>query len=190
MKRLGRWSVRSPALACPYLAAMACLALSAWCAPLEAKPPDLQPMGDVSLRSDGGLEGRVLVAAAGQTHQLPGSTVVLLRDGRPAAEATTDAEGRFRVGRLTGGVYQVAVRTPRGTYAACFRVWTASSAPPGAAPQCRLVLVDREPAVVRGQSIPGLGASDLVALAGLVAGGITAPIIYGSKQDVWIPATP
>jgi len=88
---------------------------------------------DIGLKSDGVFAGRVVDHAGTPSAK----TEVTIRQGQQVvAKTTTDAEGRFAVKGLKGGVYEVASGKTVGTY----RVWNETVAPPAAKEQALLVL--------------------------------------------------
>jgi hypothetical protein len=104
--------------------------------------------------------------------------VAVIRQGQEIARTQTNAEGRFAVQGLTGGVYQVA--TPVG--AATYRAWSPRTAPP-AATQAITIVPDET--IVRGQF--GTGALGWLAnpwvLAGIVAAAIAIPLALDDDDD-------
>ena len=97
---------------------------------------------DVAMAKDGNIFGRVLDA----DQKGVAKTAVSIRQGKTeVAQAVTDAEGRFEVANLKGGVYLVAASSGYGM----FRFWTAKSAPPKSHDQ---VLLMSKAMVVRAQN--------------------------------------
>ena len=97
---------------------------------------------DVAMAKDGNIAGRVLDA----DQKGVAKTTVSIRQGKTeVAQAVTDAEGRFEVANLKGGVYLVAASSGYGL----FRFWTAKSAPPKSHDQ---VLLMSKSIVVRAQN--------------------------------------
>lgn len=85
-------------------------------------------VGDVELAPGGVLKGQVVDVRGTPRVDTP---VRLIKSGAAAEAALacqTNAEGRFHVAGLSGGVYRV--ETPAG--ATMFRVWPAKMAPPSA----------------------------------------------------------
>lgn len=124
---------------------------------------------DVALESGGRLRGQVL---DGQGVPVPGIQVAIAQQGHVIATATTDAQGRFEVTGLRGGVYQVA--TDRGT--AMYRLWAPRTAPPAAASSA--LIVD-DGTIVRG----GMGGGGVIGflsnpwvLGAIVAAAIAIPL--------------
>lgn len=109
--------------------------------PAPKKP--VQPAAiDVAMAKDGTVSGRVL--DADQTGVA--KTEVSIRQGKmEVAKTVTDADGRFEIANVKGGVYVVAANSGFGL----FRFWTAKSAPPKAHEQ---VLLMSKAVVVRAQS--------------------------------------
>ena len=97
---------------------------------------------DVAMANDGTISGRVL--DAGQKGVAKAE--VSVRQGKnEVAKVMTDADGRFEIADLKGGVYVVAADSGYGL----FRFWTAKSAPPKSHEQ---VLVMSKAVVVRAQN--------------------------------------
>ena len=97
---------------------------------------------DVAMAKDGSIAGRVLDA----DQKGVAKTTVSIRQGKTeVAQAVTDAEGRFEIANLKGGVYLVTANSGYGL----FRFWTANSAPPKSHEQ---VLLMSKAIVVRAQN--------------------------------------
>lgn len=129
---------------------------------------------DVVLDSQGTFSGYVL---DGQGRPMPNELVSIRQGPRRIAETRTDATGKFRVGGMRGGVYQVATQKS----ISMFRVWTPDAAPKNAR---HLALVVREPQVVRGQGVvPSAFAADFGTLAstGIAAGGATVGMMASDE---------
>ena len=120
---------------------------------------------DVALQAGGAMRGQVVDAQGNPCGQVP-LRVVRTSDQTPAATTQTDAQGRFAVSGLTGGVYRV--ETPAG--AAVYRLWAPNTAPPSAIASALIVQGDP---TVRGNlgsigwlgwTLIGLGVAAAVAL--------------------------
>lgn len=75
------------------------------------------------MAKDGTISGRVLDAEQNGVAK----TEVSIRQGKmEVAKTVTDADGRFEIANVKGGVYVVAANSGYGL----FRFWTAKSAPP------------------------------------------------------------
>lgn len=97
---------------------------------------------DVAMAKDGTVSGRVLDA----DQKGVAKTEVSVRQGKnEIAKVVTDAEGRFELSNVKGGVYVLAANSGYGL----FRFWTAKSAPPKSHEQ---VLLMSKAVVVRAQS--------------------------------------
>ncbi len=97
---------------------------------------------DVAMAKDGSISGRVLDAK----QKGVAKTTVSIRQGKTeVAQAVTDADGRFEIENIKGGVYLVAASSGYGM----FRFWTAKSAPPKSHDQ---VLLMSKSVVVRAQN--------------------------------------
>ncbi|HUQ69334.1 MAG TPA: carboxypeptidase-like regulatory domain-containing protein [Planctomycetaceae bacterium] len=126
---------------------------------------------DIGLKSDGVFAGRVV----DHTGTPSAKTEVTIRQGQQVvAKATTDAEGRFAVKGLKGGVYEVASGATVGTY----RVWNETMAPPAAKEQVLLVLGQNG---ARGQCC-GVGGGEIL-IAGLVLATLVVSIITLDKVE-------
>lgn len=97
---------------------------------------------DVAMAKDGTISGRVLDA---DQNGLAKSEVSIRQGKMEIAKTVTDAEGRFKIVNLKGGVYVVAANRGFGL----FRFWTAKSAPPKSHDQ---VLLMSNSVVVRAQN--------------------------------------
>lgn len=97
---------------------------------------------DVTMAKDGSLVGRVLNA---DQKGVAKATVSIRQGKTEVAQAITDADGRFEVANLKGGVYIIAASSGYGM----FRLWTAKSAPPKSHDQ---VLLLSNAVVVRAQN--------------------------------------
>ncbi len=125
---------------------------------------------DVALNAGGTLVGRV-VDANGQG--LEGALVILRQGDREVARTVTDAEGRFVVKNLRGGLYAVTAGQSQSLY----RVWTPEVAPPAAADQAVLVSAG---AVVRGQ----FGGLDVITVGTLGASITAATLAIINNDDI------
>lgn len=150
----------------------------------------LRVIEDVALRPGGVLEGRVVRGKGVSLKQTVAGLPVTLFEGRAAVARTeTDAQGRFRIGGVRGGLYRVTVDAADGPGSRFFRLWTSTGAPPHAGNELTVSVGQR---VLLGQSpFPGTGFSREAAITAIVAGAIAVPILYGSvKRDDYIPASP
>ena len=119
---------------------------------------------DVALQ-DGKLVGQVLNAEGAP---IRGEAVSIRKDGHEIARVKTDDLGRYNVGDLKTGVYQVVTKDGGANY----RIWEAKVAPPAAQPGALMIV--GQP--VRGQ----LGAGGLLSnpwvLGGIAAAAIIIPL--------------
>jgi carboxypeptidase family protein len=107
----------------------------------QATAAEAPTIADVSLGEGGTLSGQVLDA---EGNPVADTGVTVSSAGRNVATATTDAEGHFAIGGLSGGVYEVA----SGENSGLFRLWTAHASPPSA--NQAILIVTGNP-VARGQ---------------------------------------
>lgn len=136
---------------------------------------------DIALQENGMLLG-MIVDVQGQPAS--GAAVSLRQANREVVRFAADAQGRFAVTGLRGGMYEIA--TPRST--GLYRLWAANTAPPSA--QAGVLIVEGA-AQVRGQSpFPVASIGRVATVTGLIAGGIAVPVVYGTKNTKWIPASP
>jgi hypothetical protein len=130
---------------------------------------------DVSLQSGGVLRG---VVVDPQGALLEKTQVTVWQKEQQVASTQTDAQGRFAVNSLRGGVYQITASGGQGMY----RVWAANTAPPVAQPGA-MVVAGQD--LVRGQaSSPVLRFfTNPWVLAGLVGAAIAIPIALSNDDD-------
>jgi hypothetical protein len=159
-----------------------CLPQSAWAAATTATAVQGQGVADVALANNGLLVGYVVDP---QGTPLADVRVSLLTRDQQVATAKTDAEGRFAIGGLHGGVYQILV--PQG--AATYRLWAPGDAPPSAQ-QTALVVVAGT--TVRGQECGRLRffLSKPCVMAALVVGAAAAIAIPVAIHNNRTPASP
>jgi hypothetical protein len=127
---------------------------------------------DIGLKSDGVFAGRVV----DHTGTPSAKTEVTIRQGQQVvAKTTTDAEGRFAVKGLKGGVYEVASGKTAGTY----RIWTETMAPPAAKEQALLVLGENG---TRGQ-IGAMGGGVVLLAAAVIATLVVSIVTLDEVND-------
>ncbi|QDS90559.1 hypothetical protein EC9_47730 [Rosistilla ulvae] len=135
----------------------------------QVKPIAIAPrILDVALHRNGELQGAVVDSNG---RPVEGAPVLIGRFGKPIAELRTDPQGRFVVGGLEGGIYQVV---SHGAAQHC-RVWPAGTAPATAK---QGVIHVTEPAVARGAGtsrLHSIFANPLFAIA-VVAASVAIPI--------------
>ena len=129
---------------------------------------------DVALAEDGALHG---VVVDGQAVPVPSVPVVLSQADRQVATTLSDAQGRFTLTAVRGGVYQITA----GQGVAVYRVWTAASAPPAAS---KIALVNAQPQIVRGQ-MPfwDLFRTDAFLITAIVATAVAIPVAVHNLRD-------
>ncbi|MEC7557023.1 MAG: carboxypeptidase-like regulatory domain-containing protein [Planctomycetota bacterium] len=136
---------------------------------------------DVALSATGTLSGAV-VDTRGHAR---GKTAVEVRRGRRlVARALTDANGRYDVSNLPGGLYQVRVD---GTET-LVRAWAAGTAPRSAAKKLPVIA---DAPIVRGQDAPPVAAAEpasggLFGGSAMSAGLVTALIVGGVVGTILI----
>jgi hypothetical protein len=152
-------------------------ALGAAPMPAAGKPVTEVPAGriaDVALAEDGVLHGIVVDS---QATVVPRVQVSMIQGDREVARTVSDAEGRFALHAMRGGVYQISA----GTGISAYRVWTAPTAPPAAT---RIALVNARPQIVRGQ-MPfwNLFKTDAFLIAAVVATAVAIPVAVHNLKD-------
>jgi hypothetical protein len=124
-------------------------------------------VSDVALHPGGVLWGQAVDA---QGQPLRGMQVSVRQQGTEVGLVTTDANGRFAVGGLNGGTYQVLAADGGGS----FRLWAPDTAPPSA--QAGALVVSSGQAV-RGQlSSPMVFLTNPWVISAAVATAIAVPI--------------
>lgn len=133
-----------------------------------AAPPQPAPLvGDVALDAQGVMHG---VVVDPQGVPLSGVDVAVWQLNHELVRTKTDTLGRFAIGGLRNGAYQVAA----GRYTRAFRVWPARIAPPSAGQMAVVVTSDE---VVRGQRPFGEAFdSNVLVVGGMVAAAIVLPL--------------
>jgi len=169
-----------------------CLANAAQADWTYAATPTAGQCLDVALGPSGALAGRAIWSAVeGQRLPAFGQRIVLLRQGRAVAETSADREGRFVIHHLPGGIYQLLAWTPQGPLSRCLRLWPAATAPPHAVGEIELLGGPTQSPLVRGQSpFPAATFGQVATATGIAAGAIAVPVIYSTKREPWIPASP
>jgi len=145
---------------------------------------------DVVLGPQGNLPGRVVLTREIQSYRATaGWSVMLLGNRQPIAESVTDDHGTFAFRNLSGGLYEVVLKTPRGPSRRLYRVWSTSRAPPSSAEEVQIPV---EESVVRAQSpFPIMSPMQAATMTAIVGGAIAAPAIYNNAQVAnRIPASP
>lgn len=132
--------------------------------PVSQKAPAIQ---DVALDRDGSMRGLVVDV---QGTPIAHAAVTAESQGRELARSETDGLGRFTLGPLGGGIYQLKV----GGQGRLVRLWADQTAPPAAR---QMVLVVLGGKVVRGQlPFEAFCASDTFVIMGMVAAAVAIPI--------------
>lgn len=140
----------------------------------QARPAGSAEIRDIALQAGGALRGQV-VDGQGQPCGLVAVRVVRASDQKPLAVVQTDAQGRFVVSGLTGGVYRV--ETPGG--AAVYRLWAPNTAPPSATASALLIHGD---SLVRG-NLGGIGWFGWTLIGLGVAAAIAIPLVLDDDDD-------
>ena len=161
-------------------AALLCLALASGqrsaSAATAVQAADGPPaVSDVALGPGGTLRGLAVTPEGVPSREV---AVTLWERDKELGRATTDPLGRFSLGNLHGGVYQLKA----GSCSYAYRAWLPGTAPPDARPLA-VVIVDAQ-TIVRGQS-PSGGGNVLrrAAVATVVAGAIAVPIVYSTMSS-------
>ena len=142
---------------------------------LAADTADAAPaVQDVALTPAGEFTGLVVSA---QGLPVEAAQVTLSQGDEVVAQATTDAQGMFRVAGITGGVYRVSA----GNGVADFRAWSINAAPPNAYPQAVIVTGS----TVRGQGeLLGIDAVTLWILTASTGALILAAMNQNDLNDL------
>jgi hypothetical protein len=98
----------------------------------ETGAPAAPAIQDVALTPTGEFTGLVVSA---QGLPVEAANVTLSQGDEVVAQATTDAQGMFRVAGMSGGVYRVTA----GNGSSDVRAWSTNAAPPNAFPQAVIV---------------------------------------------------
>lgn len=134
---------------------------------------------DVALQEQGMLAGNLVDDQGAGKAAVP---VVVTRQGKLVAKTETDANGRFEVRGLTGGVYEV--QTPLGS--GVYRLWAPRTAPPSAKTVATVVADGQDQSVIRAQGPMGGSAFGWLAnpwvLAGIVAAAIAIPLALDNND--------
>ena len=153
------WAAEEPTLAKPAVT------------PSNQAPP--QTVQDITLGPGGSLTGQVVDP---QGKPLPGHPLVVRQIGGAQLQATTDAQGRFTVQGLRGGVWQI---TSSQLTSVC-RCWTARAAPPSA--NRELLVVSQLPAE-RGQKPISALTTPLLVGSVVVAAVVIPIVVHNSRED-------
>jgi hypothetical protein len=135
----------------------------------------------VALDGNGSVRGLVVdVEGSPVAH----AVVTIESTDRELARAETDGLGRFALGPLGGGTYQLKV----GAEGRLVRLWADQTAPPVAKPMVLIVLGGK---VVRGQlPLEQFCASDTFVILGMAAAAIVIPIAVHNGGGGGGPASP
>lgn len=138
-------------------------------------------VNDVVLAKGGALAGQVL---SPQGRGLPGVHVSASAGARDLGSTVTDANGRFELRGLKGGVVTLAAGQSRATV----RAWTANAAPPAAKSGVLLV-------AGQSQALGNWGGFKSVitnpwVIAGVVAAAVAIPVAIHNSNDDDTPASP
>lgn len=176
MKRMGLWKAGAVSLACLGMLIPTPLLHSALAASgNEPGDPAAAVPADVALADGGRLLGQAVDATG---RPLSETSVAVTQADREVAATQADAQGRFAVTGLRGGIYRVTAGQAEGVY----RLWAPGTAPPSAQPAALVVAGDGQQ--VLGQSGP-LGywlCCNPWIVAGLVAAAIAIPVAIHNHQ--------
>jgi len=164
---------------------LVCLAVLGFClpAPIFAAPVAAVPQPvvvDVGLMDGGILLGQVVDRRGAGLAEV---AVSVRSQAKQVATATTDAGGRFAIGGLPAGVYQIAAANVQATY----RLWASGVAPPSAS---RTAMIVAGNDTVRGQCGTGRLRACLAnpwVIAGIVATSVAVPVALANARK---PGTP
>ena len=137
-----------------------------------ASPRQMAKINDVALAVSGTLQGQV-VDGAGTA--LPGVTVTVRQQENLVAQVVSDAQGRFQVAGMPGGIFTLTTPGSDGN----FRLWAPGTAPPGARPAA---LVVHNPQVVRGQASMSKLMSRPIVIGMIIATAIAVPVAIHAIQ--------
>ena len=151
---------------------------------VNAAAPPARPSilaSDVALSPGGTLRGQVL---SPQGRGLPGVHVAVSTGSRDLGSTVTNAEGRFELRGLKGGVLTLTAAQSQTTV----RAWTASAAPPAAKGDVLLV-------AGQSQALGQWGGFKKVitnpwVIAGIVAAAVAIPVAIHNSNDDDSPASP
>ncbi len=147
-------------------------------------------VADVTLKSGGVLQGQVVdQAGLGMADKS-----VQLTNAHQRWQTKTDVQGRFQIGDLRGGSYQLQT----DGQSQVLRAWTANTGPPSAS---QGVLVTPTAEVVRGQRVVSGNTNQFFRVSkerlanpwifgGLVATAVAIPVAIHNSGDDNPPATP
>lgn len=141
----------------------------------ETSPPAVAKPIDVALQEGGVLVGQVVTP---EGVPLPNATVGIDAGQQVLGVAKTDAQGRFAVRGLKGGVYRLSAADGSGVY----RVWAPGMAPRGAQ-QGTLIVAGQD--LTRGQVIPRARTwlRNPWVVGGVIATAIAVPIALSEDDD-------
>ena len=129
---------------------------------------------DVALMDGGMLVGQVVDP---QGAPLAKTSVSVWSQAKQIGVAVTDENGRFAVGGLRNGVYQVVAAEGHGAY----RLWTPGVAPPSAQ---RGALLVAGKGAVRGQDNPWCSwLTNPWVIAGIVATAVAVPVALANSKS-------
>lgn len=127
---------------------------------------------DVALGEGGVLVGQAMSA---EGSPLALAEISVLYQGKEVATTVTDAQGKYAVRGLRGGVHQVVAGNSAGIY----RLWAPQTAPP-AAQAGALHVADGS--VVRGKLGDGTLLGNPLVLGGIIATAIAVPLAVANRN--------
>lgn len=143
--------------------------------PMDGGQSLVPAIRDIALQENGLLKGQVLDT---QGAPVTGAPVAVVQQGKVIAAARTDTAGRFAIGGLKGGVFEVV--TERG--GAAYRFWAPHTAPPSA--QADALIINSDTVVRGGMGGGAIGfLSNPWVLGGIAAAAIAIPLALDDDDD-------
>jgi len=158
-----------------FVACVAIVACSSQLWAAEAKQSPAPRVIDVALYDGGLLLGQVVTP---EGLPVPNTAVTVVSGDQVLGTATTDAQGRFALRGLKGGVYRLNAANGTGMY----RLWAARTAPPGA--QDSTLIVSGQD-LARGQVLPRVRTwmRNPWIVGGAIATAIAVPVAVAEHDE-------